>query len=90
VNPEFRRKRGLPDIITGELRPETGVDPKHPKHFKNGIDCVDCHLHITHSGIAGYRTSMQLCFDCHDSMRKEGKNPPRYFFEARTSFAALR
>lgn len=76
VNPEFRKKHGLPDILVEGVRPETRVDPKHRKHYEMGLNCVDCHGSITHNGIEGYRTSMTICFTCHDAKRKEGKKPP--------------
>ncbi len=75
-NPAFRKKYGLPDIIAEGVRPTTRVDPNHKKHLENGFNCVDCHAKISHSGIPGYRTAMPICFDCHDAMRKAGKNPP--------------
>ena len=41
-----------------------------------GVNCVICHAKITHSGITGYRSSMQICFKCHDQRRSEKFNPP--------------
>jgi c(7)-type cytochrome triheme protein len=76
TNPKFRQMRGLPDVLTQEVRTETDVDPRHNKHFQNGLNCVDCHIMIAHSGITGYRTNMGICFDCHDVKRQEGKKPP--------------
>lgn len=76
VNPEFRKKHGLPDILVEGVRPETAVDPNHKKHLGMGLNCVNCHGNITHNGIVGYRTNMQLCFNCHDPKRNEGKKPP--------------
>jgi c(7)-type cytochrome triheme protein len=75
-NPEFRKANGLPDIIAEGVRPTTDVDPKHSKHYEMGLNCVDCHQKIAHSGIVGYRSSMDICFKCHDIKRKEGKKPP--------------
>jgi c(7)-type cytochrome triheme protein len=77
VNPEFRKKYGLPDIIAEGVRPETAVDPHHKKHLEMGFNCVDCHAKIAHNGITGYRSSMPICFACHDVKRNEGKNPPK-------------
>ncbi len=75
-NPEFRTKRGLPDIVEEGVRPTTKVDPHHKKHLEKGINCVDCHARISHSGITGYRTSMPICFDCHAKKRAEKLSPP--------------
>ena len=75
-NPEFRTKRGLPDIVEEGVRPTTKVDPHHKKHLEKGINCVDCHARISHSGITGYRTSMPICFDCHAQKRAEKLSPP--------------
>lgn len=75
-NPEFRIQRGLPDILVEGVRPTAKVDPHHKKHFDMGINCVICHAKITHSGITGYRSSMQICFNCHDKKREEKLNPP--------------
>jgi c(7)-type cytochrome triheme protein len=75
-NPEFRIQRGLPDITVDPVRPATRVDPHHRKHFDMGINCVVCHAKITHSGITGYRSSMQICFNCHAQKRAEKLNPP--------------
>jgi c(7)-type cytochrome triheme protein len=75
-NPEFRISAGLPDIITEGVRPTTDVDPKHSKHYEMGFNCVDCHLKIAHSGIVGYKSSMDICFTCHDAKRTVGKKPP--------------
>jgi c(7)-type cytochrome triheme protein len=41
-----------------------------------GLNCVECHKKIAHSGTLGYRSSMPICFTCHDAKRKEGKQPP--------------
>jgi len=76
VNPEFRKKFGLPDIITEGVRPTALVDPRHKKHLEMGFNCVDCHAKITHSGIAGYKTRMSICFECHDKVRSQDKKPP--------------
>jgi c(7)-type cytochrome triheme protein len=76
VNPEFRKKHGLPDILAEGVRPETAVDPNHKKHIGMGLNCVDCHGKMAHNGIKGYRTNMPVCFACHDVKRKEGKRPP--------------
>jgi c(7)-type cytochrome triheme protein len=75
-NPEFRKSVGLPDIIAEGVRPTTDVDPKHKMHFEKGMNCVDCHLKIAHSGEMGYKSSMSICFSCHDQKRKEKLNPP--------------
>ncbi len=75
-NPEFRKKWGLPDILVEPVRPTAKVDPHHKKHFDMGINCVTCHAKITHSGVTGYRSSMKICFDCHDQKRAEKFNPP--------------
>jgi c(7)-type cytochrome triheme protein len=75
-NPEFRKQRGLPDIIVEGVRPQTDVDPHHKQHYEKGLNCVECHARISHSGITGYRTSMQICFDCHAKKRAENLNPP--------------
>ncbi len=77
VNPEFRKKHGLRDILAEGIRPETKIDPNHKKHCEMGFNCVDCHAKIAHNGITGYRSSMPICFSCHDVKRKEGKNPPK-------------
>lgn len=76
-NPEFRKKMGLPDILVEGVRPTTDVDPKHNKHFEMGLNCVDCHLKIAHSGTLGYKSNMETCFTCHDKKRAEKKNPPK-------------
>jgi c(7)-type cytochrome triheme protein len=76
VNPEFRKKHGLPDVIVEGVRPATAIDPNHKKHYEMGLTCVDCHAKIAHNGITGYRSSMPICFACHDTKRKEGKKPP--------------
>ena len=75
-NPEFRKQRGLPDITVEPVRPTAKVDPHHRKHFDMGINCVICHAKITHSGITGYRSNMQICFNCHDQRRSEKLHPP--------------
>lgn len=75
-NPDFRKSHSLPDIMTEGVRPTTDVDPKHSKHYEMGLSCVDCHLKIAHSGMVGYKSSMDICFKCHDAKRKEGKKPP--------------
>jgi len=75
-NPEFRTQRGLPNILTEAVRPSAKVDPHHKKHFDMGINCVICHAKITHSGITGYRSNMQICFKCHAQKRAEKLNPP--------------
>ncbi|HMK42743.1 MAG TPA: c(7)-type cytochrome triheme domain-containing protein [Dissulfurispiraceae bacterium] len=76
-NPDFRKSVGLPDILTEGVRSTTDVDPKHGKHFDMGLNCVDCHLKIAHSGIVGYKSNMETCFTCHDKMREKQKNPPK-------------
>jgi c(7)-type cytochrome triheme protein len=75
-NPEFRKKWGLPDIIVEPIRPSAKVDPHHKMHYEMGINCVTCHAKITHSGITGYRSNMQICFHCHDERRSEKLHPP--------------
>ena len=75
-NPEFRMQRGLPDILNEGVRSTAKVDPHHRKHYDMGVNCVICHAKITHSGITGYRSSMQICFKCHDQRRSEKFNPP--------------
>jgi c(7)-type cytochrome triheme protein len=76
VNPEFRKKHGLTDVLSEGVRSSDSVNPGHKKHYDRGINCVDCHGNITHNGIAGYKTSMPVCFSCHDIKRKEEKKPP--------------
>ena len=77
VNPEFRKKHGLSDILAEGIKPDIAVDSKHIKHYGMGLNCVDCHAKIAHNGITGYRSSMPICFSCHDEKRKEGIKPPK-------------
>jgi len=76
-NPDFRKAYGLPDIFEGTLRSAT--DPNHKKHVWDlGLSCVDCHLGIAHAGQLRNRSSMDICFTCHDAKRQEKKklSPP--------------
>ena len=76
-NPDFRKTYGLPDIFEGTLRSAT--DPNHKKHvWELGLSCVDCHLGIAHAGQLRNRSSMDICFTCHDARRQGDKklSPP--------------
>lgn len=69
-NPDFRNSYGMPDIFEGKLR--SAVDPNHKKHVWDlGLNCADCHLGVAHAGQLRNRTSMDLCFTCHDAKRQE-------------------
>lgn len=74
VNPEFRKSKGLTDIIEEGVKPATDVEPKHKSHIAAGITCVDCHLGVAHSGEFQTKTKMKTCFKCHDKLRP-GKMP---------------
>lgn len=68
-NPEFRKSKGLTDIIVEGVKPTTDVEPNHKKHVEMGLSCVDCHLGVAHAGQLKNKTKMQTCFDCHDKGR---------------------
>lgn len=68
-NPEFRKSKGLIDIMTEGVKPSTDVDPNHKKHIEMGLSCVACHLGVAHGGQLYNKTKMQTCFDCHDKGR---------------------
>lgn len=76
VNPEFRKKYDLPDILVDPTKPDANIETNHKKHNDMGLSCLECHHGITHSGKTGYISDMQLCFTCHDTMRAKAKNPP--------------
>ncbi|HMK60420.1 MAG TPA: c(7)-type cytochrome triheme domain-containing protein [Dissulfurispiraceae bacterium] len=76
VNPGFRKSHNLPDVLTENVKSDANIDPHHPKHIERGINCIDCHLNVAHSGQAKNKTKMQTCFDCHDKMRARKMNPP--------------
>jgi c(7)-type cytochrome triheme protein len=71
-NPEFRKSKGLPDIIVEGVKPTTDVDPNHRKHIGAGLNCADCHLGIAHAGALHNKTKMATCFACHDKRRSSG------------------
>lgn len=73
-NPEFRKSKGLNDILVDPVKADTDVDPKHKTHIEAGINCLDCHLGVAHSGDFKTKTKMKTCFKCHDSKRP-GKMP---------------
>ncbi len=73
-NPDFRISKGLPDILTENVKPTAAIDPKHKTHYEKGINCVDCHLGVAHGGQPINKTKMQTCFDCHDKV-KSPKTP---------------
>lgn len=73
-NPEFRKSKGLPDIMVEGVKPTTDVEPNHKAHIAIGLSCMDCHLGVAHAGEFQNKTKMQTCFDCH-AKRRPGKMP---------------
>ncbi len=68
VNPEYREKYGLVDIMTTQV--QSGVSMNHAVHVDDmGMSCVTCHTQVAHSGEMLSKTSMQTCFTCHDETR---------------------
>jgi len=76
VNPEFRKSHNLPDVLTENVKADANIDPRHLTHIDKGVNCVDCHIGVAHSGQPKTKTKMQTCFDCHDKMRVKKMNPP--------------
>lgn len=70
-NPEFRKSKGLTDIMVDGVKPTTDVEPNHKKHIEMGLTCMDCHLGVAHAGALRNKTKMQTCFDCHDKNRSK-------------------
>jgi len=63
VNPEFRERKGLPDIMTDTFVGGTNFD--HSMHME-GFDfvCRDCHFGIVHNP-ATKTDRMNFCIACH-------------------------
>lgn len=63
VNPDFRLRKGLADIMADTLVGGTHFD--HSMHIENfGLECRDCHFGIVHK--PGTKTDrMNFCLACH-------------------------
>ncbi len=70
VNPEFRKRKGLPDILTDTF--VGGVHFDHSLHME-GFDfvCRDCHFGIVHNP-ATKTDRMNFCIACHTENSDSG------------------
>jgi len=73
VNPEFRQRRGLPDIMTSTSVGGTHFD--HKMHI-SGFDltCRDCHFGVVHNP-GGKTDRMNFCVACHSD--NKGSSAPQ-------------
>jgi len=63
VNPEFRTRKGLPDIMTDTFVGGTHFD--HSFHIESfGFNCRDCHFGLVHNPTTK-TDRMNLCITCH-------------------------
>lgn len=71
-NPEFRKRKGLPDIMTDNYVGGTHFD--HNFHIESfELTCRDCHFGIVHN--PGTKTErMNYCVECHQG--NEGSSAP--------------
>ncbi|MBI4684099.1 MAG: NapC/NirT family cytochrome c [Nitrospirae bacterium] len=68
-NPEFRKSKGLRDILTEELKSEVNLN--HKKHLDAGINCLDCHLGVAHGGEYKNTVKTERCVNCHEKRKSE-------------------
>jgi nitrate/TMAO reductase-like tetraheme cytochrome c subunit len=71
-NPEFRKQKGLPDIMTDSF--VGGTHFSHELHIESfEYNCRDCHLGVVHQ--PGTKTDrMNMCVECH--LENEGSDGP--------------
>lgn len=71
-NPEFRRRKGLPDILTDDF--VGGINFDHAMHIEAfDQSCRDCHFGVVHNP-ASKTERMNYCVDCHSGF--EGSAAP--------------
>jgi hypothetical protein len=63
VNPDFRNRKGLPDVMTDTFVGGTHFD--HAMHLESfDLNCRDCHFGVVHN--PGTKTDrMNFCLTCH-------------------------
>jgi nitrate/TMAO reductase-like tetraheme cytochrome c subunit len=73
VNPGFRERRGLPDIMTDTSVGGTHFD--HNMHISGfNLTCRDCHFGVVHNP-AGKTALMNFCIACHSD--NKGSSAPQ-------------
>jgi c(7)-type cytochrome triheme protein len=93
-NPEWRKAKGMIDILTEEVRRTPDIDPKHASHIKAGVSCVFCHRRVAHGGqlinlaSANICEQERVCSSCHiknkdvinmkDIIIQKAGNPARF------------
>jgi nitrate/TMAO reductase-like tetraheme cytochrome c subunit len=73
VNPEFRQRKGLPDIMTDNFVGGTHFD--HSFHIESfEMECNSCHFGVVHRE-QSKSDRMNLCLECH--AENEGSSAPQ-------------